>query len=796
MPREAVNTELSDVALQAQPLPIGAASIPSKASVKNISKRHGGRLFRRYALYLAGLLSAGLLLSGAIGAYFFYRDTRTLVEELQREKARAAAARIEQFILGVESQLRGAAYLGRAGAADFDRRFLELARLLRLAPSVSDAAWLDSEGRERVRVSRLGRDTVNASTDRSTDHGYILARGGGAWRGEVVFRRHTEPHIAVMVPGIAPEDGIVAGDINLRFVSEVVSEIRIGIRGLAYVVDGQGRLIAHPDSAKVLRMSNLGHLPHVQEVLARQADRASLRPATVVRTDAGTRTLTAHASIAALGWHVFVEQPLEDAFAPLYEAVARVSLLLLIGIALAIAVSVTLARRMITPIADLQRGAQRISEGHLDERVVVRTEDELHALADQFNRMAQSLRDSQAGLEHKIRERTRQLEDANRAKTRFLAAASHDLRQPVHALGLFIAQLKETRNENARDRLIERVAVSSNAVADLIEALLDISRLDAGSIGARPVEFNLQSLFDRIEHACAPVAVAKGLRLRIRPTVLWIRTDPVLLERILLNLCANAIRHTRQGGAILTARIRGAHVRIQVWDTGVGIAPEQQSKIFEEFYQVGPPIDGESKGLGLGLAIVDRLATLLGCRVTVRSTPARGSVFALDVPRAGSDQPAVMRGAEPVFPTRFDGMRLIVIDDDAEAREATEGLLRQWGCKVLSARDGREALRLLGRAAGPPDLVVSDYRLGPDERGTDVVQVIRARFRRDIPAIIVSANAGTALQEECLAGGVHFLQKPLNAARLRALLAHIAAPHPTLGATLPSEGSHAERKPR
>lgn len=732
-------------------------------------------LFRRYTLYLALLLSAAVLASGGLGAYFAFQDARALVDELQREKARSAAARIAQFVRTVELQMKGTVVSGRAGAPlDLEARHFELLRLLRVAPAISDAAWLDASGHERVRVSRLARDVVGSDIDRSAEAAMTALRTSPAWYGEIGFRRQSEPYLAMAVAGGRTEDGAILADINLKFASDVVAEIHIGRSGQAYVVDSAGQLIVHPDASMALRRANLAQWPPVRAALAQPAADPSASPTVIASVDGAPRTVAAHARIAPLGWHVIVEQPLSEAFAPLFDAIARTAALLLLGLLLAVAASLWLARRMTTPIRLLGDGAQRIGQGHLDDRVEVRTGDELEDLADQFNRMAQSLRDSHAGLEHKVAQRTHQLAEANRAKVRFLAAASHDLRQPVHALGLFVAQLQEARDEATRAGLVNKVAASSTAVADLIEALLDISKLDAGAVAAQPTDFALQPLFNRIEQALALAAQDQGLRLRVRPTALWVRTDPLLLERILLNLCSNAIRYTHHGGAIVGARVRGAQVRIEVWDTGIGIAADQQAHIFEEFVQMGGAAAGERQGLGLGLAIVERLTHLLDLRLSLRSVPGRGSVFAVELPQAPAAHPLQSPLTQLLAPARFEGLAVWLIDDDALARDATEGLLTQWGCAVSPLAGGADALTLVEQAPAP-QLIICDYHLGDGELGTALVAQLRARLGQGLPAVILSADASSELREAAGLADLHLLHKPLNAARLRALLLHLAA---------------------
>lgn len=731
-------------------------------------------LFRRYTLYLASLLSIALIASGAIGAYFAYHDARTLIDELQREKARNAALRIGQFIEMTGQQIRATAIIEGADTqrADLEAHHVALLKLLRLARPVSEAAWIDAAGRERVRVSRLARDSVNSTIDRAGDADVIAARQHGIHYGTISFRRESEPHFDMLVAGDRSGSGIIVADINLKFVSDVVTGITLGEHGKAYVVDAAGRLIAHPDAGMALRMTNLAAQPPVQSALSGTKDSKAAAATIVSKAADGRWLISAQAPVDPPGWHVIVEQPLTTAFAPMLASLVRTLLLLLAGLAIAVAASLALAKRMTEPIRALGTGATRIGEGYLDERVEIHSGDELETLAAQFNRMAQQLRESYTGLESKVAQRTRELEEANRSKIQFLAAASHDLRQPVHALGLFVAHLQEAQDENVRRQLIDKVAASSAAIADLIEALLDISKLDAGAIKPQPAVFALQPLFDRMEQAFSIAARDKGLRLRIRPAPLQVRTDPLLLERILLNLCANAIRYTTHGGAILAARVRGSNARIEVFDTGIGMTADQQRHMYEEFYQGAGASDHAAKGLGLGLAIVDRLSRLLGLTVHVRSLAGKGSVFAIEVPLAAGATVPALPPSPQLIATRFDALPVLLIDDDSVVREATAGVLTEWGCDVRSAAGGGAAETFL-LDGPPPRLLICDYRLGAGENGIDVVRQIRARLKCDIPAVIISADASAELRDSATAAGLHFLHKPLNAARLRALLIHV-----------------------
>ena len=756
--------------------------MPALAKLGAMGREQGsyrGRLFRKYAGYFAVLVSGAVLASGLAGLYFAYRDTRALVDELQQEKARAAAARIEQYLQALEAQARGAILVPRGGEAiSEEQQYVELLKLLRVAPAVADVAWIDAAGVERLRASRVERDVRGGTRDRTKDPGHVSAAAGKVWYGPVYFRRDTEPHFTIFVPGSRPEAGVAAVDINLKFVWDVVSTIRFGSEGHAYVVDAQGRLISHPDISRVLSVNDVSTLPQVRAALARGTD---MHARTLVARDLrGTATLAAYAPIGSVNWSVLAEQPLSEAFAPLYRSAVTAGSVILVGVAISVAIGFLLARRMTTPIRTLETGAARIGDGHLDETVTVRTGDELQELAEQFNRMAQRLRESYSGLEQKIDERTRQLAAANDAKSRFLAAASHDLRQPVHALGLFIAQLEETRDPDAVRGLIERIAASSAALSELLDALLDISKLDAGSVDVHVRAFALQQLFDRIEQAFALAAQSRGLRLRVRPTHFFVATDRILLERIVLNLVSNAVRYTQTGGVLVGARRRGEHLTIEVWDTGVGIADEDRRRIFEEFYRLPGAGDERAKSYGLGLAIVERLAHLLEVPLQVRSVVGRGSRFSVTVKRASTACGELPAPHDAMDSTGFEGRTVLVIDDDASAREAAQGLLEQWSCVVLTAASESEAASVA--AAAPPDMIVCDYRLGDAANGIDVIRRLRNGCGMAVPAVLVSGDVTAKLRQDAESEQLHLLQKPLRAARLRALLMHMLATRKDLAA--------------
>jgi signal transduction histidine kinase/CheY-like chemotaxis protein len=354
-------------------------------------------------------------------------------------------------------------------------------------------------------------------------------------------------------------------------------------------------------------------------------------------------------------------------------------------------------------------------------------------------------------------------EAASLAKTRFLAAASHDLRQPVHALSLFVGALRGHKLAEESARLVDLIENSVTAMDGLFSALLDISRLDAGIVAPDWSVFPVQPLLDRLVRDHEAEAAEKGLSLRVRPCAASVRSDPVLLERILRNLLANAIRYTDSGGVLIGCRRTNA-LRIQVWDTGRGIPPAQAERVFEEFYQLHNPERDRAQGLGLGLAIVRRLAVLLDHALTLQSRPNSGSVFSVTVPLAPGGLAAV-----PAMPTACMQHGLVfVVDDEAAIREGMRSLLTAWGHRALAAGSGDEIIALAATCPDRPDIIICDYRLRGGETGVQVIERLRMEYNDDIPAVLITGDTAPDRLTEATRSGLLLLHKPVANSRLRA----------------------------
>jgi signal transduction histidine kinase/CheY-like chemotaxis protein len=728
------------------------------------------RLFRKYAAILVASVCLALVTNGAFDMWFSYQEQKDLLIQNQHGQAEAAASSISNFVDDIEAQM---AWVTPSpwNAITLEEWHFDAVRLLRQVPAVTEIARLDAAGREEFRVSRQTMAVTESRVDYSGDPIFVQAMANKIYHGPVYFVNGSEPYMAIALAGSGRDHGVIVGRVNLKFIWEVVSRIKSGTQRYAYVVDSSGRLIADPDISLVLRNTDMSVLPQVRAARVPEAD-ADEPVAALDRQ--GKPVLSAHVPVSPLNWWVFVELPIADAYAPLYNSITRSAYLLLAALALSIFASLLFARRMVVPIRALQDGTMRIGGGELTKRIVIKTNDEFEALGDEFNKMAARLQESYATLEDKVADRTRQLELANLAKARFLAVASHDLRQPLHALGLLVAQLHGRMRAGERRRLVANIGAALSAMNELFNALLDISKLDAGVLTPSIVEFPVAKLLHRVHTTFTGVAREKGLSLRIVSSGVWVRSDFILLERIIFNLVSNAVHYTNGGGVVVGCRKRGAELHIEVWDTGTGIPQDQQQNIFGEFYRLSGPDGNGRSGLGLGLAIVDRLTRRLDHSVSLKSILGRGSCFSVAVPLvAAPPEIGKSRALTPLHMDAPDRKLVVLIDDDPLVLEGMAGLFRNWGYHLLVTAADDKALAGVVDDDSRPDLIVSDYHLPGGKTGIEVIEGLRRTFSAKIPAFLVSGDTSPELLRQARASGYHLLHKPVDPMALRAMVSHL-----------------------
>jgi len=362
-------------------------------------------------------------------------------------------------------------------------------------------------------------------------------------------------------------------------------------------------------------------------------------------------------------------------------------------------------------------------------------------------------------------------EEANRSKSLFFAAANHDLRQPLHSLGLFATALRNNSAGRSSQALVDQILQCTESLEQLFDNLLDISKLDAGQVEVKREIVPVDAVFDRLRSTFSGPAQDKGLRMSARRSKVTLATDATLLFRVLSNLVSNSLRYTEKGGIVVACRRRGNVAKVEVWDTGIGIPAEQHERIFEEFYQLNNPARDRSRGLGLGLATVRRIVQLLGHPLWLRSTVGKGTRFTIEVPIADPTRvQSVAQTIEQKVPNLIGGKLIVVIDDEESVRLGMQSLLESWGCKCITAMDSAEVLQSInGRS---PDFIIADLRLRGESTGIDAIRELRAQLGNQIPAVLISGDTATEQLRKVSAAGLTMMHKPLKAVRLRALLNH------------------------
>ncbi|MGY3040222.1 signal transduction histidine kinase [Rhodanobacter sp. TND4EL1] len=544
------------------------------------------------------------------------------------------------------------------------------------------------------------------------------------------------------------------------------------LRELARIADSVGDL---PQVIRVQIRTSAG------QILADHNEVDDSRASTEVLTVVREVTDPDQPGSAPVG-SVRVDVSLHQAIAAQHASLRHALVGLIVSLLLAAIFAWQAARWISAPLRHLAGAVHQLGRG--DKPVVVPVTDrtEIGQLQEGFNHAAAALHDVQRGMQEQIEQATQELarknaalEAASLAKSRFLAAAAHDLRQPLYALTLFSAALSVDEDDPQRLDRIAHVQECVQSLDHLFSELLDLSRLEAGAVQVDISEFPLAQVFAEVSRNFEMVAEQRDLQLLSHPTLLWVRTDRTMLTRILNNLVSNALRFTQHGGALLGTRMDAdGLIRVEVWDTGSGIAPEHLSSVFDEFYRIDDHLDpgldhGSRSGLGLGLATVQRLAQLLDTEVAVKSRLGRGSVFHLRLPMAC----ATVIESPPMqdAPVDFTGKRVLVVDEDPAILSGVRFLLRSWGCDVQVAEDRLQAMEAVENWAGPPHIVISDLHLRGGTRGLDLFVMLDQYYLRDgdtpFARLLVTGETRVEHLRDIIAANIPLLYKPVSPHQLR-----------------------------
>ena len=527
-------------------------------------------------------------------------------------------------------------------------------------------------------------------------------------------------------------------------------------------------------------------LPNVVHVQIRAADGEILADTANDHRDAGAVTVQrdiGDANEPTLG-SVLVEVSVADAVAAQRAALRNAIIWLAISLPAAGIIGWQAARWISWPLRRLVNGVQWLASGNRSVTVKVTDDTEIGELQRGFNAAAAALLDVQRRMESDIERATTELahknmalEAASVARSRFLAAASHDLRQPLYALTLFSSGLAVDELDPARLDRIAHIQECVQALDSLFSELLDLSRLETGAMTVDRRSFSLDDVFDEVSRNFRMLAEQHDLRLVVRPTTAWVMSDRTMVARMLNNLVSNALRYTPAGGVLVGARRRGDRVRVDVWDTGTGIGEEHRHRVFDEFYRIeGQPghegEDGPQRGLGLGLATVRRLGDLIGSPIGLKSRVGKGSLFSFELPVTVN--PGVLAVATPPAPSRdIAGLRIMVIDDEAAILSGIKFLLTSWGCEVFTAEDRAQALAIASESPRPPDLVISDLRLAGDRSGLDVLAALDRHYGRGLDRrppfarLLITGETRAERLREIGMADIDVLYKPVSPEDLR-----------------------------
>ncbi len=601
--------------------------------------RAGSILQRRYFWFLSAFVVFLLLCISVPQVYIAFIENKQRIGELQLAEARLAANRISAFMEYQEKQLLAVDSLAwRSGVLTLDDRANEYERLMKLTPAIVSIEHIDESGKSAMRVSRIEPNVVNAKPSAAALRAAAKARAGGKWYSSTELREGNLPFVTLAQRTPDLHDGVSVAQINLKFVTDVVAQLKVGDAGRVYVVDNEYKLLAHPNLSLVLRDMDLsGQLP-VDALRQAAADGSHSLALKDVRSLENVGVLASAVYIDATGWWVIAEQPNSEALKSVFDTLRRSLWFLLVGLILAFVASYLLARALTAPVMRLKQGAERFGSGDFSTRIDIRSGDEIAMLAQEFNRMADQLQEYTTGLEQKVAEKTAELHMANRHKSEFLTNVSHELRTPLNAIIGFSDVLREEYFGELNDKQKEYVRdihTSGQLLLSLINDILDLAKVEAGHTDLDLTHVHLPAIVEIALTQVRERARRQNLALRTEfdPEIDDFVADERKIKQVLINLLSNAVKFSYPNGWVQVTLSRDTNgVRIRVADNGPGIAPEDQETIFQEFRQLPGSGSAKHEGTGLGLALSRKFIELHGGRILVESEKGKGAAFIVVLP--------------------------------------------------------------------------------------------------------------------------------------------------------------------
>jgi signal transduction histidine kinase len=603
-------------------------------------------LVRSYFFVSVLLIAGGLITADLLEIYFRYMEGLDQIGLTQQQAANGTALQIERFVQDIATTMKAVTKNPdrRSPKKRIDYEF-ELKRLFVLAPAVTEASVLDTEGVIRARVSRFRAVAPLLKRDFSQSAAFKASSLGKSYFGAVYFRDN-DPYITVAVP-IEPFPGEFAGvlqaEASLTDVLELVSAVKLGRAGYAYVVARSGELVAHPHIRLLFQKRNVGQLNQVKAAF--QSGPTVFGPSAMITQNIEQQSVfSSHALIPSLDWAVFIERPVEEAYEPIYASLLRTSILLLIGLGVALLATLFVRRRVVRPLETLRKGVELIGKGDLSTRLDIKTGDEIEILAEEFNAMAAHLSDAYTSLERKVAERTQELTTANdklaeasKLKSRFLANVNHELRTPLSSIIGYARLLRRETEKQISPVQVENLADllrNAERLLGLIDSLLDFAKIESGKMEIKVEPVKIDALVQEITAIVEPTLSTNSVRIvrDISPDIAPLNTDREKLREVILNLLGNAVKFTEQGEIKVAVYQYNGDLKLAVADTGIGIDQADINRIFEEFDRGQLTSASGYRGTGLGLAITKRLIDVLGGSIAVESEVGKGSTFIVTLP--------------------------------------------------------------------------------------------------------------------------------------------------------------------